>query len=77
MGEPETTAPPKTETGFFDYLRDGIGVFRNDRRFRLYAFAQWFGGAVLMAMPFYVVQASLLDFDDHRRDRTITIDPDL
>ena len=77
MGEPETTAPPKTETGFFDYLRDGIGVFQNARRFRLYVFAQWFGGAVLMTMPFYVVQSSLFDFDDHRRDRTITLDPDL
>ncbi len=63
MGEPAETAQPKNQTGFFDYLRDGIGVFRSDRRFRLYVFAQWFGGAVLMAMPFYVVQATMLDFD--------------
>ena len=63
MGEPEETAAPKTQTGFFEYLRDGIGVFRGDRRFRLYVFAQWASGAVLMGMPFYVVQATMLDFD--------------
>jgi MFS family permease len=63
MGEPTETAQPTSQTSFFDYLRQGIAVFHDDRRFRLYVFAQWFGGAVLMAMPFYVVQATILDFD--------------
>ena len=33
-------------------------VFKTDKRFATFVFAQWCGGAVLMAMPFYVVQAS-------------------
>ncbi|MGE4610020.1 MAG: MFS transporter [Paracoccaceae bacterium] len=62
MGEPEaqaTTAKP----GFFRYLMDGVQVFRTDRRFAIFVYAQWCGGAVLMAMPFYVVQASHSGFD--------------
>ncbi len=63
MGEP--AAPPNAtrKTGFFQYLKEGVGVFRTDTRFRRFVFAQWFGGAVLMAMPFYVVQASSAGFD--------------
>ncbi|MCJ8322425.1 MAG: MFS transporter [Rhizobiales bacterium] len=61
MGEPEQTSR-KSRDGFFQYLRNGIGVFKTDRLFALFTYAQWCGGAVLMAMPFYVVQASKLGF---------------
>ena len=59
MGEPEapcSTRPPRPS--FAAYLREGIGVFRTDARFRAFVIAQWFGGAVLMAAPFYVVAVS-------------------
>ncbi len=63
MGEPAKSATGKPRTSFATYLREGIGVFNGDNRFRLFVFAQWCGGAVLMAMPFYVVQASASGFD--------------
>ncbi len=63
LGEPAPSAKKPAKPGFFAYLRDGVGVFRANRNFRLFVFAQWCGGAVLMAMPFYVVQASLAGFD--------------
>ncbi len=62
MGEPETPSGAARKTSFFEYLREGVGVFRTDHRFRRFVFAQWCGGAVLMAMPFYVVQASAAGF---------------
>ena len=37
------------------FLRGGIRVFRTDRAFRRFAVAQWCGGAVLMAGPFFFV----------------------
>jgi len=58
MGEPETQAPAKSKQSFQQYLREGFAVFRRDRRFAAFVWAQWCGGAVLMAMPFYVVAAS-------------------
>ena len=58
MGEPETTGNAADKPGFFQYLKDGVQVFRTDNRFATFVYAQWCGGAVLMAMPFYVVQAS-------------------
>ncbi len=58
MGEPETGGKGQAKPGFFDYLREGIEVFHTNSTFRHFVFAQWCGGAVLMAMPFYVVQAS-------------------
>jgi hypothetical protein len=64
LGEP--TSPSAAGTAkptFFQYLHDGIAVFQTDRNFRLFVFAQWCGGAVLMAMPFYVVQAHGGGFD--------------
>ena len=66
MGEPRTGRSEGRQTTFVAYLREGIGAFRTDRRFRLFVFAQWCGGAVLVAMPFYVVQAAEtgLDFAD-------------
>ncbi|MCH7936894.1 MAG: MFS transporter [Proteobacteria bacterium] len=55
-GEPVAPKPPDSGTGFADFLRSGIGVFRRDSRFRFFVYAQWLGGAVTMAMPFYVLQ---------------------
>ncbi|MBT4490381.1 MAG: MFS transporter, partial [Rhodospirillaceae bacterium] len=63
LGGPEGASKPSAKPTFFQYLRDGIEVFHTDRRFRLFVFAQWCGGAVLMAMPFYVVQAYASGFD--------------
>ena len=57
MGEPNATANRKFPSSFAVYFRAGIKVFRRDRIFRQYVFAQWCGGAVLMAAPFYVVAA--------------------
>jgi MFS family permease len=63
MGEPEA-APEKThKPTFYLYLKDGVGVFRTDMKFRKFVYAQWCGGAVLMAMPFYVVQADTNGID--------------
>lgn len=66
MGEPITTEKADDKPSFFVYLKEGIDVFRNNREFRLFVFAQWCGGAVLMAMPFYVVQASASGYDLER-----------
>jgi MFS family permease len=63
MGEPETKDRQEIKPSFGQYLCDGIKVFRTDRTFRMFVYAQWCGGAVLMAMPFYVVQASASGFD--------------
>ncbi len=57
MGEPESTSKTQEKPTFFQYLKDGIVVFRTDLKFRKFVYAQWCGGAVLMAMPFYIVQA--------------------
>ncbi|MCH7864750.1 MAG: MFS transporter [Proteobacteria bacterium] len=54
-GEPD--APPTVETGGFgQFLRQGLDVFRTDHRFRIFVYAQWLGGAVMMSMPFYILQ---------------------
>ena len=54
-GEPD--APPPVETGRFgQFLRQGLDVFRSDRRFRIFVYAQWLGGAVMMSLPFYILQ---------------------
>jgi len=55
--------PPEYKTSFFNYLRDGLETFKTDHAFRAFVHAQWCGGFVLMAAPFYVVQASLSGFD--------------
>lgn len=62
-GEPARAAPAPRATSFRAYLHDGRAVFREDRRFRLFVAAQWCGGAVLVAMPFYVVEAAALGLD--------------
>lgn len=58
MGEPEAVGSKADKPSFFQYLRDGVQAFKTDKRFATFVYAQWCGGAVLMAMPFYVVQAS-------------------
>ena len=58
-GEP--AAPGKMSdkpASFGAFLREGIEVIRDDRRFRLFLFAQWLGGVAAMALPFYVLQAT-------------------
>ncbi|MDF3419599.1 hypothetical protein HKX23_14620 [Sulfitobacter sp. KE29] len=49
MGEPEQKAPSKAATSFMAYLREGVMTFRDDPVFRRFVFAQWCGGAVLIA----------------------------
>ncbi len=54
-GEP--AAPPQhASDGFAAFLRDGLAVLRADRRFRMFLYVQWLGGAVSMALPFYILQ---------------------
>lgn len=57
MGEPKRTEQPKAPISFVTYFRAGIAVFQSDHRFRHFVFAQWCGGAVLIAAPFYVITA--------------------
>ena len=57
-GEPETSIQENADGGFSAFLRAGVEVFRGDRRFRLFVYAQWLGGGVMMALPFYVLQAA-------------------
>jgi MFS family permease len=57
-GEPEAPPSPERGSGFGAYLRGCIEVLRADRRFRLFLYAQWLGGAVTMALPFYILQAT-------------------
>ncbi len=66
MCEPASRRTGDTKPTFFQYLNEGWSVFNSDKRFRLFVFAQWCGGAVLMAMPFYVVQANVAGFDLER-----------
>lgn len=63
MGEPDTVAQTTRKPSFFQYLKDGVRVFQSVLRFRRFVYAQWCGGAVLMAMPFYVVQADASGID--------------
>jgi len=60
MGEPRRTATPKTADSFADYLRDGVSTFRADPMFRRFVFAQWCGGTVLVAAPFFIVASQIL-----------------
>ena len=56
-GEPDTSPSSGRQKGFLPFLGDGVRVYREDGRFRLFLYSQWLGGAALMALPFYVVQA--------------------
>jgi len=58
MEPPDPAASKSAKPGFFAYLQEGISTFKTDQRFRAFVFAQWCGGAVLMAAPFYVVAVS-------------------
>ena len=57
MGEPAAAQTRKAANTIAEYFREGLAVFRRDLVFRRFVFAQWCGGAVLMAAPFYVVAA--------------------
>ena len=61
MGEPKRETPLKAVGGFFGYLRDGVVTFQTDPVFRRFVFAQWCGGAVLIAAPFFIVAANRLE----------------
>ena len=58
--ESDATLPARPSRGFVDFLAAGVAVFRGDERFRLFIYAQWLGGAVTMAFPFYILQATAL-----------------
>lgn len=60
MGEPERNTPLKVAGSFTAYLREGVVTFREDPVFRRFVFAQWCGGAVLIAAPFFIVAADKL-----------------
>lgn len=57
MGEPEQKSPARSAESFAAYLREGAATFHNDPAFRRFVFAQWCGGAVLIAAPFFIVAA--------------------
>lgn len=58
-GEPAPTrSAASAPTKFAAFLANGWIVLRTDRRFRVFLFSQWLGGATLMALPFYVVAAA-------------------
>ena len=59
-GESDAPLPARPSHGFAGFLADGMAVFRNDQRFRLFIYAQWLGGAVTMAFPFYILQATAM-----------------
>ena len=59
-GEPDAPPSRGSADSFAGFLRGGVAVFRGDRRFRLFVYAQWLGGAVTMALPFYILQATAL-----------------
>ena len=60
MGEPARSDKPKAPADFAAYLREGIATFRENSVFRRFVYAQWCGGAVLAAAPFFVVAAESL-----------------
>lgn len=54
----EPLAPdPGHSVGFGRFFREGLDVFRRDRRFRLFVAVRWLDGTVTMAQPFYLVAA--------------------
>jgi hypothetical protein len=56
-GEPSVPVPTSESTGFVAFMREGVQVFRTDNHFRIFVYSQWLGGAVMMALPFYILQA--------------------
>ncbi len=59
-GEPDAPPRPDHPDGLVNFLRQGLEVFRLDMRFRYFVYAQWLGGVVMMAMPFYILQATAM-----------------
>jgi MFS family permease len=57
--EPAAPSAARFDTSFADFLRTGMRVLRNDRCFRLFLAAQWLGGVVALALPFYVLLANV------------------
>jgi MFS family permease len=62
-GEPDTSVSSGRQEGFLPFLGEGLRVYREDGRFRLFLYSQWLGGAALMALPFYVIQAQTSGVD--------------
>ena len=64
-GEPRepSRSAPSTSAPFAQYLREGKAIFQSDWRFRRFVFAQWCGAAVMMALPFFIVEATMLGLD--------------
>ena len=56
--EPPAAPQAAAPSTFVEFLRAGLITLREDRRFRLFATAQWLGAAAAMALPFYILQAS-------------------
>ena len=57
-GEPAAPPPPATSPGFAQFLREGLVVVREDRRFRLFLYVQWLAAMVSMSLPFYILQVA-------------------
>lgn len=55
----ETEAPlARGAANFGAFVKEGVGVWRADTRFRLFVYARWLDGAAAMALPFYVLQVT-------------------
>ena len=57
-GEPEMSNRQRAAVGFGRFLLVGLNTFRADRRLRLFVYAQWLGGVVMMSLPFYILQST-------------------
>lgn len=57
-GEPAALPSQNDSHGFGAFVREGVEVFCVDNHFRLFVYSQWLGGAVMMALPFYILQAT-------------------
>lgn len=55
--EPVAPLHVSAASTFLAFLKQGRDVLIADRRFRLFLAGQWLGGAVAIALPFYVLQA--------------------
>jgi MFS family permease len=55
-GEPAARVEASRTESFLEFLRLGVDTFVEDRRFRLFLFAQWLGATAAMSLPFYILQ---------------------
>ncbi len=55
--EPDATPARDAGEGLASFLRRGLRIYRDDRRFRLFVGARWLDGAAAMALPFYIFEA--------------------